>query len=347
MLLPDSLLNLGWNEYIYPLPSLEMDASFCQQRSLIQLYNVPLPRFTPANPYSSDKYSKFQLDMRRKAEVLKYSANRSSTQTNNPTKKQNFAALVRGKNSHSQSQIVLKPSNIILNKVTAISCTADDIIPTPTSSCGVPGPITYLYNDETVPLYNYSDFNTRTYSDHVPSKYDPWQFVSLPDQVVPNTAYYLIMNSKIRFSQYNYKLTVPVGIRVYGQVPPLFPGGNITIHLKPVTLSVYFGSNLVNPFSEDITDISLNLKVNANTSSSSVDFSGNQFVGNLIFENILLYTAPTYVYTFNLVADNPYSDSEIFKSAKLIANISPANYSLNGCSLVGPIAATNGGSSIQ
>jgi len=284
--------------------------------------------------------------MRRKAEVLKYSPNRSSTQTNNPTKKQNFAALARGKNYPSQSQIVLKPSNIILNKTTAITCPADDMIPTPTSSCDVPGPVTYLYNDEKVPLYNYSDFNTRTYSDQVPSTSDPWQFVSLPNKIIPDTAYYLIMKNTIETSQYNYKLTVPVGISVYGKVPSGFSGGNITISLKNVPLAVYYGSSLVNTFSADLTGISLTLNVPANTGPSSVSFSANQFVGNLIFANIILYTAATYVYTFNLGATFQTLPN-IVQSANLIANISPSGSSLTGCSLVGTNSAINAGSSIQ
>jgi len=320
-----------------------MDVSFCQLRNLRQLYNVPLPRFTPANPYASNKYSKFQLDMRRKAEVLKYSANRSSTQTNNPTKSQNFASLVRGRSTPSQPQTVLKPSNIILNKTTLpISCPADDMIPTPSSSCGVPGPVTYLYNDETVPLYNYSDFNTRAYSDQVEPNYDPWQFVSLPDAVVPSTVYYLILNNVIDTSQYNYRLTVPIGISVYGQVPSGFAGGDRTIKLRNVTLAVYYGRSLVNTWSADLSGIQLKLQIPANATS----FSANQFVGNLIFANIMLYTAPTYVYTFNLGATFEELPAGV-RSAKLIANISPVNYSLNGCSLVATNAAINVGSSIQ
>jgi hypothetical protein len=286
------------------------------------------------NPYESNQYSKFQLDMRRKAEILKYSANRSSTQTNNPTKKQNFSSMVKGSTP--------SPSQGVLNKMTSISCPADNLIPTPTSSCDVPGPVTYLYNDETIPLYNYSDFNTRSYSDQVPSNYDPWNLVRFPDVVVPSTVYYLIMQNTINTSQYNYTLTVPVGISVYGKMPSGFAGGNITIMLKSATLAVYYGSNLVNTFSTNVSDIQLKLNLHAN----ATEFSANQFVGNLIFSNIMLYTAPTYVYTFNLGSTFQNLPTNV-QSAKLIANISPANYSLNGCNLIGTNAAINAGSSIQ
>jgi hypothetical protein len=75
--------------------------SLCQQRSKQLLFNTPLPRYTPISPYNGE-FTKFQLDMRRKAEVLKHNNNASSTKTNNLTKAEKWSQIVKG-NSNSQS----------------------------------------------------------------------------------------------------------------------------------------------------------------------------------------------------------------------------------------------------
>ena len=190
------------------------DASFCQQRTLRQMYNVPLARFTPTNPYASGQFTKMQLDMRRKAEILKYSANKSSTQTNSLTKKQQFALLIKG-GIASPSQAVMKSDSV--------TCAADELILTPTSACDVPGPVMYLYNDETVPLYNYSEFNTRTYAEFVPTNQGNWQFIVQSDVLLNNNGtsniYYLIINNKINQPLYTYNIVTPVAITIAGSIP--------------------------------------------------------------------------------------------------------------------------------
>lgn len=75
--------------------------SLCQQRSKQLLFNTPLPRYTPISPYNG-AFTKFQLDMRRKAEVLKYNNNSSSTKTNNLTRAERWSQIANG-NSNSQS----------------------------------------------------------------------------------------------------------------------------------------------------------------------------------------------------------------------------------------------------
>lgn len=107
----------------------------CTQRLNQMLNNVPPPRYTPPSPYP--QYTQYQLDMRRKAEILKY--NNSSTKTNNPTKKQLFAAIVRGGGGAV---------------TTATQC--PETAPLPSYFSGVPGPVTMLFNDPAIPLYRYS-----------------------------------------------------------------------------------------------------------------------------------------------------------------------------------------------
>lgn len=328
------------------------DSSFCQQRRLMQMYNVPLPRFTPVNPYSTGNFTKMQLDMRRKAEVLKYSANKSSTQTNNLTKKQTFALLVKG-GIASPSQAVMKSNSV--------TCVEDKTRLTPTTSCDVPGPVMYLYNDETVPLYNYSDFNTRTYPNYVPNNLEPWQFIVQSDTIIYDNdskdIYYLIINNVIDKPLYNYNIVMPVGITFAGSIPPGYVSpsgfnGNISLQLNSASLSIYYNDELVksvNPVSLSNFAVIVNIPIN-NNGLSELPFSLTYFLGNLAFNNIQLYTTPTYVYKFALNVDIKIVDSypDIIKYIAVIANMSKSNASIaNGCSIVLGPNSINLGASIS
>ena len=321
-----------------------------EQRRLTQLYNIPLPRVTPENPYTSNKYTKLQLDMRRKAEVLKYSANKSSAQTNNLTKKEKFSLLVKGG--------IPSPSQKMMNNQDA-NCAADKLIPTPTSSCDVPGPVQYLYDDKTVPLYKFSVFNTRTYPNYVPTNMDPWQFVVLSNTVIytnqRQNVYYLIINKLINRPQYTYSIKTPIGLIVSGSVPPSYVrppdfSGNFVINLQSASLAVYYNNALVKTVpASSVANYNMTVNVPLNPGSTSKSFSATQFVGNLNFNNLQLYTSPTYVYTFVLrvnVSITP-SSTGLINYIGTSANItSDANVS-QGCVVVSHTGSVNSGASLS
>jgi hypothetical protein len=306
--------------------------------------NVPPKRFNPANPYVNGGFSKFQLDMRRKVETLKYSANKSSTQTNNMTKKEKFALLVRGGMSRTQAVI---QSNIL-------DCSADQFIPTLTTSSGVPGPVMYLYEDPVVPLYNYSDYNSRSYSSGDSVEQPLWQFVTQPNVLIydngTSNVYYLIINNTIENPQYTYNITMPVGISVAGIVPSLYStpadfSGNVKIKLESATLLVYYGDGLAKSISAtDVSGYVMNINLpTSNTGTQSIAFSATSFLGNLMFENIQLYTAPTYVYKFVLsvnITTIP-GDTGLIRNTSLVANITNVNNVFSG-----PIVINNAASAI-
>lgn len=120
----------------------------CRQRSRRQLLNVPFARMEIVSPYPA--FTKSQLDMRRKIEVLKYSASSSNSKTNNLTRAELFAQLVRG----SEQRRNFSQTNL-QNMVNGTEvCPSDDFIPGSTAAADVPGPIEYLQYDPAVPLYN-------------------------------------------------------------------------------------------------------------------------------------------------------------------------------------------------
>jgi len=111
------------------------------------LNNNPPPRLNIVSPYPIN--SSFQLNMRRKVEILKYASSQQNTKTNNLTEKQQFANLAKNINTISQYQINNSYSNLV--------CEEDKIKPTISTSCDVPGPPIILQYEPTVPLYNYTN----------------------------------------------------------------------------------------------------------------------------------------------------------------------------------------------
>lgn len=120
----------------------------CAVRANAFLHNVPPTRYTPINPYP--RFTKIQLDMRRKCEIFKYAGSSSSQQTNTLSKKKQYAYLVSNTNTGSRG--------------TQYTCTQDRTLPTLTTACDVPGPVQILTYDPSVNLYNYSyQINTRVF----------------------------------------------------------------------------------------------------------------------------------------------------------------------------------------
>jgi hypothetical protein len=142
------------------------------QRNELAFFHTPPPRYTPQSPYltvaanhaaqKTVAYTQQQLNMRRKAEILKYKSHQQNTKTKSLTQKEQWALLARGNSS--------QPINTDLP-----ACPSNPYAPTWTTACDVPGPPMQLYYDPAVPLYNYlnASINNASYSgipdeNHVP-----------------------------------------------------------------------------------------------------------------------------------------------------------------------------------
>ena len=138
--------------------------SICSLRRAQMLTNVPSSRIElEASPYVSG-YKKIDLDMRRKAEILKYQ--NASLQTNSFTKKQQFSKLVKGQVSPISASYLNKYSILNAANQKVVKCPNGNIVLTHPSASGVPPDpnVPFLYNDETVPLYHFIDpKTTRSY----------------------------------------------------------------------------------------------------------------------------------------------------------------------------------------
>ena len=123
---------------------------YCQQRKLRMQFNVPNPRINRISPYTNTNLTQFDLDMRRKAEILKHTGSQKSNQVNKLTKAQLFAQVIRG---YSPVQKLIRRHRG--NPAQLLYCDSSMNLVL-TSSSDVPGPIQSLYLDPAIPLYNYA-----------------------------------------------------------------------------------------------------------------------------------------------------------------------------------------------
>jgi hypothetical protein len=101
--------------------------------------------------------------MRRKIEILKYDSLQTQ-KTNSMTKKQKFAHLVSNVGSNYGAYDPTAAVQQYATTNSQYSCPADRLLPTLTTACDVPGPLTVLTYDPNAPLYNYSaQVDNRTY----------------------------------------------------------------------------------------------------------------------------------------------------------------------------------------
>jgi hypothetical protein len=139
--------------------------SLCEQRRKEQLLNVPPSRETLVSPYETTNFTKFQLDMRRKAEILKY--NNGNTKTNKLTKKQSWAQIINGSVPSVSSSYINRNKVFDTDALKVISCNGNLIV-SPSSASDVPNDIyngvNTLFYDPNVILYNYlNPVLTRSY----------------------------------------------------------------------------------------------------------------------------------------------------------------------------------------
>jgi hypothetical protein len=288
-------------------------SNICQQRARRQLLNVPTFRFDLVSPYGGD-YSAFDFNMRRKAEILKYNANATNTKTNNLTKSQVFSQLVNTSNLASVNK----------NSTKCIRDSSNQLIYRPTSDSDVPGPVILLYDDATVPLYNYAT-NNRSYPSQDPNNFNYWNVYTKNDILCMATTYATQYNSNTQTSfsvtspstvetilftlyilpninQSSYTYTVNTPIR-------LFLVGNYTgpqtiqthVRLNLVNVNVYFNQTVINgptfpthPSISALSSVFLTIPGNAGA------FNANAFIGNLQFQLPNLPTLNGYVFDIKL-----------------------------------------------
>lgn len=261
----------------------------CEQRKLYMLFNIPPVRNEIVSPYPN--YTKYQLDMRRKTEILKY--NKTSTQSRSLTKKEKQAQVLKGN-----------------YRGTTLYCPNDYSVVTKTSSCNVPGPIIELVEDKAVPLYNYlprREVNAIETSENL----DEWSFyissnvncLSGLDNIT-NIATLLIRKA-IKQELYTYLYISPIIFTISGNNIPINTTGIVVnIDINNIGSNIYYGDDIIaNDTSSatfDNTTMNIILQPSVDSTIDTYDYSASIYVGYVTISNIYLNTSPGFSYNIGI-----------------------------------------------
>jgi len=282
--------------------------TFCYQRRQRMLFTneSSIIRFTPISPYDDGTVTQQQLDMRRKAEILEYNANKSSTKTNNLTRSEKWSRYANG--------------------YTEKLCASDKETPTPTSSSDVPGPIIMLYNDPNVQLYNYAS-GVNSYGIINPPIATGWDTLT-PNNVqcestVDTTISSILIQQGIDSPTYNFTIQTPIAIYLYGTT-----AGNSTvrIQIRSITPSVLYSENVVQTTPLCSFSSTLDLSLNSPTPTNLTipyEYSAVVYIGIVTISNIVLPTYPGFVYNFNIdcLLNNTYSNVNLSPTVGVYSNL--------------------------
>lgn len=272
-----------------------------RQRSL---FNKPVSRYETISPYPA--FTQFQLNMRRKAEVLQYKPSSINNLSNNLTKRQVLARTLSGLGQVGST-----------NKNS--SCQNDIYLPTPSYKSDVPGKPFNIYLDPNIPLYNFTSNvlnQSNNYSELPPPNVkSKWLLSDFSNNIlcksnVQTNLFKMYITEIIDKPYYMYSLSIPVAIAVNGVFPDKYI---FQYFIGSATLQIYYGSLPVNTRVSNYnvytnTDISYNFIVDVSNQfnlatykdASLNSFGACQFIANITFNNIKLYTQPGFIYDFRL-----------------------------------------------
>jgi len=263
-------------------------------------------RFNIVSPYTYTAsnqliYSQNDLNMRRKAEILKY-----DTKDYNKNKKLNWAFLSRKvkKNIKCNSAYDSKP----------------------TSSSDVPGKIIQLVENDSIPLYNYKDGSKQFNYQNIPFDnfkriFDSFPFYnisSLNGEFV-NIMDIIILNPDNNQFSFNFSIPICIQFEADFEAYPSNNTGITSVQLATFSsiLDVYYSDSLISTntieyrstpeLSSDIVSSTLSLSLDlVNSATGKIKIS--QYVGNIILNNVTIQTVTQYVYTILLKTNIGYAE---------------------------------------
>jgi len=271
----------------------------------------PIP--SPPEGSKAPGYTKAQLDMRRKTEILQYRKSNSQT-TGQMTKNGKYAKLftIAGNNS---------------------ICPLDLYLPTPTSSSNVPGPITILQYNESIPLYNYAS-DADNYANLNPDINSAFESYSENNILVVNNSIVkiasLLINNPTNLTR-TFNIAVPIGLYVSAKSISNDSVYQAFYRIIRVTLGIYYNGTLV-PGTSNIYTAFSNKYVRVTSNTNQTVFSGVSYVGT-IYVPVTLDTQKGFVYELRMSAITELSISTMGASQDMVFgafanvsnNLSPIN----------------------
>ena len=290
------------------------------QKQRFQLLNIPPVRYNnfATNPYVKRNpitglfFTKPDLDMRRKVEILKYDSNRMSTQTNSLTKANRYVQAVNGSfQRRTYSQIYLQ-QNLDASGV----LNACPPVQTPSSACDVPGPAIFLYEDDNVPLYNYGTNAADAYGieNQAPNPYPfYWNYIGYSNvSNVYNSAttnYSTFTTLYVVYTDtpsYTFSIQTPISLRITGQlqtgvIQNYTDVSAIRISINSISINVKYSYTDVtlspSPtviYEHDKTGVPITMGITLNNTSRV--FTATAYLGLLQINNLQLPTQRGYIY---------------------------------------------------
>lgn len=320
-----------------------------QQRKRAQLFNIPPPRYDnlannpylQTNPNTGNLFTKFDLDMRRKAEILKYSNNASSTKTNNLTRAQRWAQVVNGYSSLNYSQA-------FINDMSNTPVSACPMVYTSTSASDVPGPPILLYDASYVPLYNYTNDATSNAVYAIQNSENPtdiWKAYpysniisspsALPSQnfTIPSIFNTLAIQNNIQISdKYVFSVSIPFAIYLEADISTNITSvtsyhdpSAIQIWITNPQIAIYYSDSAI-PLNSNINyslsnynsqNNAMNVSADVSINTNVTDPSKNRFYvysygGIINISNIILPIQSGYVYDMQLIMNFTVNVSDNF-----------------------------------
>jgi hypothetical protein len=292
-------------------------SDMCLQREKKQQLHIPISRYEVESPYTTTAYTQFDLDMRRKAEILKYANNTSSNKTNDLTQKQKWSFFVNNKSKLKVPKTFVSFYNRDLNETyqtfykikTLDNGCPNTIIKTNSTAANVPGNID-LYLDESVPLYkykketiNYGILN-EAYPYNILSNYESNKFLLNGSTSNIIHLYTLKPQSDNTIVDINF----PIALYINGVIKTtsLRREGNIYIPNNSINLSSFdgnlsFNNSVTSSLTANIQASNVNFDVSFNYSKeTNKDFTGIIYLQNVSINNINLNSTSDYVYDIGI-----------------------------------------------
>jgi hypothetical protein len=286
-----------------PMATTTLDA-FCDDKKSRAQFSVAFARLEVVSPYGNNAYNKSMLDMRRKAEILKYGNNQSSSKTNNLSKKEKFALLTRGTGRQSAA-------------ICPNTSDSTSIIYTLSTSSGVPGPPIYLYEDATVPLYNYGA-QTRSYATYTKDDVEPFSYSAIENIfIAANTFpvnprpefpfFYIRINPSVETIINVFTFTIPIVLSLFGNCTNLTSVPSVTFEITNPRVKIYYRDDLV-PTNTTVVQFQLKDAITPVDASKFTfrpsglgAFSAQIYIGTIEVSNLTLSTVSGFIYTANLL----------------------------------------------
>jgi len=273
-----------------------------QRNRFLSLLGPP-PRYNNPTPYP--KNTQFDLNMRRKVEILKYKNN--STKCNQQTKAQRYASIMKCPFQGNTQTVLDKSGNFQYIANVTSGCPNDELIPTLTTSCDVPGPPMYLYYNPNIPLYNYLP-NQNAYSIldvPVALPYNYFTSSNILSLNGNNSTFITVAVVNVNNNYITFNLSVPISVYISGQISP-DKYGYITNLIGSINLiNIHFSVNYINNAVQTNPNYSYNFNTSfgfeTSVTKTNKSFNGRAYIGNINISNITVNTSNGFVLDFKLL----------------------------------------------